>query len=1188
MTKFIADFHIHSHYSLATSKKLVPEYLDYWARLKGIRVVGTGDFTHPGWTGELKEKLEPAEQGLFKLKAEYKKDKTLHTPFLSQARGLNVEDSHQADQSIRFMLTAEISCIYKKKGKVRKVHNVVFAPDFETAEKIQQRLIDIGGNITSDGRPILGLDSRDLLEIALECSQDIFFVPAHIWTPWFSILGSKSGFDSVEECYDDLAEHIYAVETGLSTDPPMHWMCSFLDKYTLISNSDAHSPEKLGRNANCFNTELSYNAITGALKSGDPAQFNGTIDLFPQEGKYHYDGHRKCGIRWNPVQTLKHNGLCPGCGKAVTVGVMSRVVQLSDREDLGLRKNRADFHSIIPLKELLSEIEGVGPNSKRIAGRYMEILKAGRSELELLLKTPLEALAEIGGPGLAEAVRRMRLREVKVKEGFDGEYGVITVFQKNERPAEESPGLLFTELAQKNPLKRERRKLLNFDLEEYRQLERMKAGPIGANAEKNNKGSENRENENKKYENKGSENKGSENKGSENKGSGNGAGTGLNADLNADGRTKEHDGDGGGEWLLNPEQEAAVHHFAGPALVIAGPGTGKTRVLTYRISHLIHKKEVKAENILAVTFTNKAAGEIKERLEQLLGNERLPTVNTFHALGYSILRETGANDNLTIIDEEDKKRILLKCRGVEKKNLKKLIEAIGVAKQQVTVTEQLVSKSISNSDKITSPSEPGENSCRQSADFSVPGDSRGKCRDLEENEFLRVFREYNDILNRFDAVDLEDLIYRPVCLFSNDEELLRRYRERYRWILVDEYQDVNYGQYRLIRLLAPGNANLCVIGDPDQAIYGFRGADVRFIGAFKEDYPNAALYRLKKSFRCSDSILKASGNVIGVREGVGEKVLRGVDKGVKINICKNASPKSEAEFVARTIEDKMGGLRFFSMDSDITMGNKDAEIESLEDFVVLCRVRSQMEAMEKAFNDHAIPYQVVGETPFFRQEPIQTVVDILKLYRHPENPFLRERLLEKGPMGAEELDNTVSALTTEDRELKEVLMGIVDSFLQAERGENESLFKRLYQLAGPYRGARGLQEFLEFVSLGTSADTYRPGLENVAVMTLHAAKGLEFKCVFIVGCEEGILPYNVYRYLETDADEERRLLYVGMTRARKYLFLSHAEKRFLNGREYKLPRSSFLEKIEKELIELSRQKPGKKEVPKEVQRSLFP
>jgi len=281
---YIADLHIHSHFSRATSKSLKPEYLDYYAGLKGIKVVGTGDFTHPGWLEELKEKTVPDGNGFLRLKKDY------------------AIDSPLGNNETRFVLTAEISNIYKRGGKVRKVHNVILVNDFEEAEKINRRLVNIGGNLTSDGRPILGLDSRDLLEIVLECSENNYFIPAHIWTPWFSMLGSKSGFDSLNECFADLSGYIHTIETGLSTDPPMNWLCSFLDNVTLVSNSDAHSPDKLGRNANIFNTGLDYFSMVAALKSGDKEKFRGTIDMFPQEGKYHYDGHRKCNICWDPLK----------------------------------------------------------------------------------------------------------------------------------------------------------------------------------------------------------------------------------------------------------------------------------------------------------------------------------------------------------------------------------------------------------------------------------------------------------------------------------------------------------------------------------------------------------------------------------------------------------------------------------------------------------------------------------------------------------------------------------------------------------------------------------------------------------------------------------------------------------------------------------------------------------------------
>ncbi len=1147
--KFIADFHIHSHFSLATSKQLVPQFLDYWARLKGITVVGTGDFTHPGWTKELKETLEPAEEGLFKLKETLRADKTLETPFLPGAE-------------VRFILTAEISNIYKKNGKVRKVHNLIFAPDFQTVEKIQQKLTGLKANITSDGRPILGMDSRDLLELSLECSEDIFFVPAHIWTPWFSALGSKSGFDRIGECYGDLAHYIHAVETGLSTDPPMHWMCGFLDQYTLISNSDAHSPEKLGRNATCFNTPLSYPFIIEALKSGREPHFGGTIDLFPQEGKYHYDGHRKCGVCWDPVQTLEHRYKCSVCGKPVTVGVMNRVVQLSDREDLTLRKNRAPFYSIIPLKGLLAQIEGVGPASKKVGQRYLQLVKSGFSELEILLRLSISRIRDIGGPQLAEGIQRMRNREVEVKEGFDGQYGEVGVFSHKEAGYFDGQEGLFQSSRLGWLPERQRRKIINFDLSRYRDLQRLiaESRESGDSRRKNDSPFEKQE-------------------------------------------VKERD------WLLNAEQEAAVRHFEGPALVVAGPGTGKTRVLTVRVAHLVRHREVDPGHILAVTFTNKAAGEIKERLREELGKRALPLVTTFHALGYRILNQVAAEADLPVSPDIRHKFGLMPPQNPETHNGSENTEPRKSPKAVLdggpggaspwpagrppggppeARNESLGFTIIDAQDKARILQTQLGCSAKEVSRLAA-GISEAK-QQLKREPLDPIFRGYNDFLREHRAFDLDDLIYLPVLLFSQSPELCRFYRELFRWILVDEYQDVNYGQYSLIRQLAPSgvSANLCVIGDPDQAIYGFRGADVQYIKAFREDYPGAAHFFLKKSYRCSNSILQASGHVI--RGGEGEsRTLEGVGKGVKIKIVKNQTHKSEAEFVARTIEEMMGGLRFFSMDSDITQGNKHGGIESLSDFVVLCRLKSQMEVLEKAFNDHAIPYQVIGETPFFRQEPVKSVIRLLKLTRDPRNLFLGDPLVEKQilPEDPAHWFQSMPDLSAV-KSVKEIISRLLDLYFPKEKEVHEDRFKQLLYLARPYEESNGgVDAFLTFAALGTGVDAYQPQLENVALMTLHAAKGLEFKCVFIVGCEDRLLPYALFPGRASDPREERRLLYVGMTRAREFLYLSHAQKRFLSGREFSLDRSPFLDSIEDELIQLSRQpvKPGKKEAP--IQRCLF-
>lgn len=450
MAEFIGDFHIHSHFSLATSKELNPEFLDYWARIKGIKVIGTGDFSHPGWTKELRDKLIPAEQGLYKLKDELRKK----IPF--QIPGV--------DDEVRFLLTAEISSIYKKNGKVRKVHNILFAPDFETAEKIQVQLQKMHFNITSDGRPIIGLDSKILLEKMLHINENIFFVPAHIWTPWFSVLGDKSGFETVEECFEDLTEYIYAVEMGLSSNPPMNWAISFLDKFTLMANSDAHSPEKLGRNANIFNTELSYNGILETLKSGNPKKFLGTVNFFPQKGKYYFDGHRKCEVSWNPLDTVKHSEICSLCNKKVTVGVLSRVAELADRDNVLDRINRHPFHSLIPLKEILSEIIGKGSATKDVIKQYHAILQKYGSEFNILLNASVENMHTNGDSEIAEAIRRMRNGEVYIQEGYDGEFGIIKVMHESEQK------LVFNS----GKTKKSALKLISFNLEEYRKIKPAK------------------------------------------------------------------------------------------------------------------------------------------------------------------------------------------------------------------------------------------------------------------------------------------------------------------------------------------------------------------------------------------------------------------------------------------------------------------------------------------------------------------------------------------------------------------------------------------------------------------------------------------------------------------------------------------------------------------------------------------
>jgi uncharacterized protein (TIGR00375 family) len=355
--RFYADLHVHSKYSRATSKHADLEHLAYWAAKKGIALVGTGDFTHPAWIAEIRKKLVPAEPGLFRLRPEIEAAIQKELPPACRT------------SPVRFMLEVEISTIYKKGEKTRKVHHLIYVPDLDAADRLITSLSRIG-NLKSDGRPILGLDSRDLLETTLQSDPASYLVPAHIWTPWVAAMGSRSGFDSIAECYGDLADHIFAVETGLSSDPSMNWRVSSLDRYRLVSNSDAHSPIKLGREATAFSTELDYFAVKRALETGEG--FTGTVEFFPDEGKYHLDGHRKCEVCLEPEETRRGDGRCPKCGEPLTIGVLHRVNDLADRRPLDVRPpaKAGEVTHLVPLHEVLAEIVGTSPKSKRVERCY--------------------------------------------------------------------------------------------------------------------------------------------------------------------------------------------------------------------------------------------------------------------------------------------------------------------------------------------------------------------------------------------------------------------------------------------------------------------------------------------------------------------------------------------------------------------------------------------------------------------------------------------------------------------------------------------------------------------------------------------------------------------------------------------------------------------------------------------------
>src|SRR5713101_6503884 len=413
---FHADLHIHSRFSRACSKDCDIEHLSWWALRKGLQVLGTGDFTHPAWAAELRETLVPAEPGLFRIRPDLEKRLLRDSP--ASCAG-----------TVRFMLSVEISTIYRRDDRTRKVHHLIYAPGFEAADRITAALARIG-NLASDGRPILGLDSRDLLDITLSADPGCFLVPAHVWTPWFAVLGSKSGFDAIGDCYADLAGHIFAVETGLPSDPPMNWACSSLDPYRLVSNSDAHSPPMLGREATVFDTDLDYFSMAAALRTGHGLA--GTVEFFPEEGKYHLDGHRRCGVRVEPEQTRALDTVCPRCGKPLTVGVLHRVAELADRPPGYRPPGAAGFTNLIQLPSIMGEILATGPQRKKVTGEVGRLVAALGPELTILRDVPLDDLRRTGGSLLSEGIARLRRGEVIRDAGYDGEYGTIRLFQPDE------------------------------------------------------------------------------------------------------------------------------------------------------------------------------------------------------------------------------------------------------------------------------------------------------------------------------------------------------------------------------------------------------------------------------------------------------------------------------------------------------------------------------------------------------------------------------------------------------------------------------------------------------------------------------------------------------------------------------------------------------------------------------------
>lgn len=1021
---FLADLHVHSHFSRATSKNCCLEGLYRWAQLKGVQVVGTGDCSHPAWLAEMEEKLVPAAPGLYQLCDEY-------------AAAIDRDLPPSCRCPVFFMITGEISSIYKRDSRIRKVHSLILLPDLDSAKQLSKRL-DAIGNIRSDGRPILGLDPRHLLEIMLEIHPDTALIPAHIWTPWFSMLGSKSGFDSAEECFGPLVSHIFAVETGLSSDPPMNWRVKSLDAFALISNSDLHSPQKLGRNANIFHCAPDYFSMLNALRSRDPAQFGGTIDLFPEEGKYHLDGHRNCKISMEPEDSLGHNCLCPVCGKPLVLGVLHRVVRLSTRPR-NIRPPAALPHEyIIPLPELLGECLDVGPNSKKVARAWERLTRRFGSEMHILRELPLDKLDQTEPRVLGEAVRRMRGGQVIRRAGFDGEYGVIRVFAEGEKDQIAQQALLF-QLTAPAPLSRTTQptslpqKNTTAPQQSSHRLAPLQPCPPEAG-------------ENGQF---------------------------LLFSLN------ENQSD---PLIANltPEQAEAVTAAPGHLLIVAGPGTGKTRTLTHRIAWLIRQKQAEADEILAVTFTNRAANEMRQRLATLLSpsHAKAIRVGTFHAFCLQLLRgypeKSGLPAPFQVLDD-DALCDLLRTR-----------EGLSATAARTAVAERKDSLLQAETNPETAP-----------------------CHAL---------------LHAEKAIDLAAIVPFAVQLLEQHPDIRRALRIRH--LCIDEYQDINPVQERLLRLLAEQSDGVFAIGDPDQAIYGFRGSNRQFFEHFSQTFSAAKVIRLTTNFRSDGAIVAAAAAVMKPgRSPLSVCMQSAFEPSEVVRLHTAASPAAEAEFITHEIEQWLGGVAHFSLDTErVEHAPGDGDI-SFGDIAVLVRLHALIPPLAEALTRLGLPVQTPEMAAARDQAPFQQ---------------LRRALLTLAP------DRHTAPAAIELQRMAQSDQLDAQALAVAEALLND--------LPAPVT----IQALRDRLMLRQQQDFLQADSERVTVMTLHAAKGLEFPLVFLTACEAGIIPFVRDPDTPGDFEEERRLFYVGMTRARRILTLTSARQRSFYGRSREQTPSPFL------------------------------
>ena len=1291
MREFLADLHIHSRFSRATSSRLNVPLLAAWAGLKGLDVLGSGDFTHPQWREELGQHLAYEEEsGLYRLKDPASIAAALPELPVAAVDAAGARAPLGGEGGLpgpRFMLQGEISSIYKRGGKVRKVHNLVFMPTLEAAERFSQRLAQLG-NLHSDGRPILGLDSRDLLEMVLEAHPLAFLVPAHIWTPWFSLFGSKSGFDRMEDCFGDLTGEIFALETGLSSDPAMNRLWSALDNCRLVSNSDAHSGENLGREANVFAGAVSYEGMLKALKQPDQAQgtrFLGTVEFFPEEGKYHMDGHRKCGIVLDPAKTRELGGICPVCGGPLTVGVLNRVMELADRDQPlygpgdgqgGDSLGDNGFASLVPLPEVLGEILGTGSKSRKVGDMYAKVLERFGPELSVLRHAPESELARFFPP-LAEAVGRMRRGQVHLQGGYDGEYGVVRMFTDKERkeilrgvgvaprkksggkvqglslladvepppaadgededfvfssadeadayaptgagpipaaeaeaapvpPAPEAAPVPFPELGSASPEKKRIRVPGPADDDLPPMPPGLGPEPDFFAAEDAAKPALRPASEPRppvpavavSLPDPGSESEVTVIDGvvmsaprparasrPPDQGAAPGPATQPPATsavspaspeaarvpavrsapasgahsapaataAPAPAAAAEKSAPPGGRSSspagapgvaksapaapakaaspaaepeppmpegLNPSQERAVTAGPGPVLVLAGPGTGKTRTLIARALHLLDQG-VSARRILAVTFTRRAASEMDGRLAAALGQgATLPRTDTLHALALEAWHKSNA-DVPVLLSEESARRVFAEANAEEPaQNVREGWQAVNLSRERL---------------------------------------------EMPAPEFMEMARRYLRVKSGWNLADYTDLLEfwleriaggLFVCPWSH--------------VLVDEIQDLSPLQLTLARSLVPASGEgFFGIGDPDQSIYSFRGAHGRCREFFAAAWPGLEVISLSHNYRSREGILRAARSALG-EQSAGPPLLAARRDAAAVHLFEAPSADAEAAWVANRIAGLIG-LGSHTLADVAASGKKSAPAQtplpedqgySPGDIAVLARTHALAAPCRKALARAGVPVSQPAIDAFWSDERVGLILraagrmlGIAVGEADSRAPVCPDKVLAKGPLG-------VAAYLTS-------FPPFDDLFWQS------SAFRSLVKA---YETNGGWAELITWISLQDELELVRGKGETVQLISLHAAKGLEFRAVFLPCLEDGLLPFAGPDLLTGkfsdkkptfDLEEEQRLFYVGLTRAKDALYLSCAAKRALYGRELRLKPSRFLESLPADLLSRS-------------------